>query len=353
MFERRTKVTEYTREQTIRWLSWLARSLMHNNLSVFYLELAQPDWLPSRIQQQIMAMLPIVTMLPLLLLPVASVVVPLEQSGMRVWHVVYGSCMWLYWTFRVYRHGRRIEPFAKVRWSWAVARSKFISAISSIFSQGSHVFANTVIFNLVFGVVFFGLVGGLAFGLVFGLVLGLVFSLFWFPTFGMISMILIPISGVVFDKIAIQTMPNELIRRSLRRALLILLFCTLIGVLIGMLIPVLVSGLTIGLTLVGKHPMNTLLVGIFTGFIGMIVGLGISLYMGGYACLQHYILRFLLWRNDCAPWNYIRFLDYAAERIFLRKVGGGYIFTHRLLMEYFATLDVVEKTRQVEADQRQ
>jgi hypothetical protein len=26
------------------------------------------------------------------------------------------------------------------------------------------------------------------------------------------------------------------------------------------------------------------------------------------------------------------------ERLFLRKVGGGYIFTHRMLLEYFASL---------------
>jgi hypothetical protein len=36
------------------------------------------------------------------------------------------------------------------------------------------------------------------------------------------------------------------------------------------------------------------------------------------------------------------FLDYAAERVFLRKFGGGYIFTHRLLMEYFATLRLAD-----------
>ncbi len=39
------------------------------------------------------------------------------------------------------------------------------------------------------------------------------------------------------------------------------------------------------------------------------------------------------------PWNYSRFLDYCAERIFLRKVGGGYIFVHRLLMEHFASMN--------------
>ena len=38
------------------------------------------------------------------------------------------------------------------------------------------------------------------------------------------------------------------------------------------------------------------------------------------------------------PLNYARFLDYCAARIFLRKVGGGYIFTHRLLLEHFAAL---------------
>jgi TM2 domain-containing membrane protein YozV len=34
----------------------------------------------------------------------------------------------------------------------------------------------------------------------------------------------------------------------------------------------------------------------------------------------------------------VDFLDYAAERIFLHKVGGGYSFYHRLLREYFVSL---------------
>ena len=34
----------------------------------------------------------------------------------------------------------------------------------------------------------------------------------------------------------------------------------------------------------------------------------------------------------------VPFLDYADERIFLRKVGGGYVFVHRMLMEYFASV---------------
>lgn len=74
------------------------------------------------------------------------------------------------------------------------------------------------------------------------------------------------------------------------------------------------------------------------GIVGPFVAFFIGLKNGGAACLQHFTLRLLLWRNDFAPWRYVRFLDYAAERIFLRKVGGGYIFIHRMLLEHFAAL---------------
>jgi len=54
------------------------------------------------------------------------------------------------------------------------------------------------------------------------------------------------------------------------------------------------------------------------------------------ACLKHGVLRLWLIHNGSTPWNYVRFLDYAADRILLRKVGGGYMFIHRMLLEYFA-----------------
>ncbi|PSO79721.1 MAG: NACHT domain-containing protein, partial [Cyanobacteria bacterium QS_5_48_63] len=64
---------------------------------------------------------------------------------------------------------------------------------------------------------------------------------------------------------------------------------------------------------------------------GLLIGL-----VAGAACIQHFVLRALLWRQGVVPWNYARFLDYATERCFLQKVGGGYIFVHRLLLEHFA-----------------
>jgi len=38
------------------------------------------------------------------------------------------------------------------------------------------------------------------------------------------------------------------------------------------------------------------------------------------------------------PLDYPHLLDYAAERMLLRKVGGSSIFIHRLFLEYFASL---------------
>jgi hypothetical protein len=49
------------------------------------------------------------------------------------------------------------------------------------------------------------------------------------------------------------------------------------------------------------------------------------------------VLRLSLRYYDCLARRYVDFLDYAAERLFLRRVGVGYIFIHRLLQEYFAT----------------
>ena len=71
------------------------------------------------------------------------------------------------------------------------------------------------------------------------------------------------------------------------------------------------------------------------GFLfGMVGGGG-----AGIACVKHFILRLSLWSDRKIPWNYAQFLNFAAEHILLRKVGGGYIFIHRSLMEHFAQLE--------------
>ena len=76
------------------------------------------------------------------------------------------------------------------------------------------------------------------------------------------------------------------------------------------------------------------------GVLGALgIGLAVALSKGARFFLQHWGMRLVLRLKGYAPFQYVRFLDYAAERFFLRKLGGGYIFVHRMLMEYFASLE--------------
>jgi hypothetical protein len=92
----------------------------------------------------------------------------------------------------------------------------------------------------------------------------------------------------------------------------------------------LVFGLYFGLLIA---PVLGLALGLF---FGLALGQRLGLEAGGEAVLKHATLRLRLICNGSIPWNYVRFLDYAAERILLRKVGGGYTFIHRMLLEHFA-----------------
>ncbi|HKH49466.1 MAG TPA: DUF4062 domain-containing protein [Thermoanaerobaculia bacterium] len=60
---------------------------------------------------------------------------------------------------------------------------------------------------------------------------------------------------------------------------------------------------------------------------------------GGRSFVSHFTIRFLLAVHGKLPWNATPFLDFAADRILLYKVGGGYVFIHRLLLEHFASLE--------------
>ena len=70
--------------------------------------------------------------------------------------------------------------------------------------------------------------------------------------------------------------------------------------------------------------------------IGLMVGTVAALYKGGIFCLRHFAVRAVLSAQGAFPWNYAHFLDFAAERLLLRRIGGGYMFAHDLLRDHFA-----------------
>lgn len=56
---------------------------------------------------------------------------------------------------------------------------------------------------------------------------------------------------------------------------------------------------------------------------------------GGLAIIRHAVLRLLLRHMHAFPWRAEPFLEDAKARILMRRVGGGYSFMHRLLLDYF------------------
>lgn len=138
--------------------------------------------------------------------------------------------------------------------------------------------------------------------------------------------------GIRSNELWTRMVPKQsirlLIRDWLRSVLLIALSGWLFLVLADWLLRALSSGLLV------------ILGGFFLRALGgiLLVLLVVMPILVGMNAIQHAILRWILYRNHLLPLRLVPFLDYCAERIFLRKVGGGYIFVHRLLMEHFASL---------------
>jgi hypothetical protein len=123
----------------------------------------------------------------------------------------------------------------------------------------------------------------------------------------------------------LKTAPNQGIRLSLRNALSV-----------GPAVLVILTPILSGSLLVLGEPAA-----LWQGLAaGLAFALLAGLWHGGLDALHHYVLRFILYRQGSLPWDVASFLDYAAEDLgFLQKVGGGYMFLHRYLLEHFAAME--------------
>ncbi|MGB7570339.1 MAG: hypothetical protein WBL87_01125, partial [Methanothrix sp.] len=118
-----------------------------------------------------------------------------------------------------------------------------------------------------------------------------------------------------------KAVPNQGIRLSVRNSVFL-------GIIIGA-----ISGCLFGVIAYIQDSGNYLADGLIIGSSSAIL---IGLFYGGMDVIQHYVLRMILWMDKKITWNYDDFLDYCVDRIFIQRVGGGYIFIHRLILEYFA-----------------
>jgi hypothetical protein len=139
------------------------------------------------------------------------------------------------------------------------------------------------------------------------------------------------------SKITTTTFPNQGIWRSAKNGIVLWILHTPIGILLNLIF---FNAIFLHYPSVATPKIAGLIfiMGVLSGTLWGLAG-------GGGVCIQHFILRFILYCNGYIPWNYARFLDYATERIFLQKVGGGYIFIHRLLLEHFAQMKLNQVSR--------
>lgn len=145
---------------------------------------------------------------------------------------------------------------------------------------------------------------------------------------GLLTIILdVFLKGIHGPSIEKTITPNHGIKLSIKNSVIL-------GTLFG-LIAILVWGFT------------ALIMGIKQWYIiGLLafpfVGVSFGIYTS-FPIIQHLILRMILKTTGYIPYHYSKFLDYAAERIFLQKVGGGYMFIHRVLQEHFDSMELKQK----------
>ena len=206
-------------------------------------------------------------------------------------------------TFWLYFGLDRINPVETLKWSWKNARKNLTKGMICGLILGLLLKVNSKLTdyqpNQIIEFIKSLTTLQLMRGIIFSLSLGLFFVI---------------IRGLTGPSIQTITIPNQGIRQSAKNSLIF----GLIGGSILYLTAIALNWTTRGWTIFGFA-------------FGMVAG-------GAEACVKHLIIRILLFLRGYIPWDYARFLNYATERIFLQKVGGGYIFVHRLLLEHFARM---------------
>lgn len=140
---------------------------------------------------------------------------------------------------------------------------------------------------------------------------------------------------------------NQGITRSLWNGLTLGLICAIVVGTLGGLYDICSFCLSASLHVAKNSMWGDVVVGVPT--MGLSIGLLAFLLNGGLAAFRHYVLRILLWSSGAIPWDYTHFLDIAAQRVLLRKIGGGYTFHHQLLRDYFIEYQVPLHERQAGA----
>jgi DNA polymerase III delta prime subunit len=304
----------YSRPNATRWLIWISQQMVKYSQTIFLIEKMQPYWW---IQGRDRNLIPY--------LVISFLITALFLGSLSEWGSWGGGYRffsqlgdWLsalfWWALTIKFVTSEIKPVETVVWNWKEFKTNFIKWLRICLTGGliGGLLCGSI--GIYFMIGHFGLIGGFNIGftpwfitsLLFGAILGLILGL----SIGLNK-------GLIGSEVEVKIYPNQSIRKLAVRALAY----GLISVIISLILEVLIS----------EEPSRKL--------SQIVVFLVCVLRFGGQACLQHFTLRLILYFKGLIPWNYAKFLDWASDKLFLQKVGGGYIFIHRSLMEHFAEME--------------
>jgi hypothetical protein len=378
MFARRPLTAEspYSEAKARGWLANLARGMSRHDQSVFYIERLQPGWLPDGRGLRLFQLL---SGLAVGLLVMLVIGLPIGLLTLIINGVIIGLVGGLIMGF-IYGAPLTIELGDVLKWEW-VGWPRFLAGFAEGVIQGILLVLSTG-FAVEFQLGFFTILsigfslpvlGGLfskyilrrkdavSLGVLFGLIGGFGNSLLYqFGNVtidgiklalgvGIITGLIIGLAIGLFECIKPQVtetrlVPNQSIGRFARNALAFLLLGIVAGIGYGLVLWLL-NGCLGEICFLPYFKMGS-------GFLGgMLVGVPAALMLfatfaisyGFNTIIRHYVLRFLLARAGILPYPFrdgrlIGFLDAMHDRILLRRVGGGWIFAHRFLHDYFMEL---------------
>lgn len=331
MFERSrsTKDFPYKKQDVLRWLTWLAQTMNKHHAIPYILEDMQPDWLTKRQKLHYIFTNGLIT---------GNIV---GLMVLMVWFSFYLGSYPVFWfrnmitgasagliaglSFSLFLGKSKIQAVDLLMWSWKATKGELsrrlkIGLRTMLIVGGLAGMSATISQSLLFGFDVRTLYSFIFVGIYSGITAGLLNY------------------GLVVRQVEYITSPGQRLLFLWRNFFLTFIFGELSGALFYYIVVLIIW------LIVATEPLSDLIAIFSTEYVknallfGLFPGLGTALFYGGFSLIQHYSLRYVMNRHNLLPFRLITYLDYCTDLIFLRRVGGGYIFVHRLLMEHFAAM---------------
>jgi hypothetical protein len=376
MFDRRKSGYGYPREVTQQRLAWLARQMIDQNRSPFLIERIQPSWLPSQgwrfvymtvtgLAAGLIGGLVMWLLLQLLRETVPQLAAPVSSQMAEFLRITEGRAesvtllmgnlglgvvvSMLQGLYMEGQLSQEVDPEARRRLYGR--HLAIVALVVFVLTMAIVTLIGDTRLGLAWGIaetVFYVMVVRYAYGrsysteiktvealswswpgalqgFVAGLLLAVVFEVLGWIMYGELGMtwtVVIPgVGGLILGglrgrHIQAKSVPNQGIILSLRNAFIVGSFSAVILA-----------------TLASFLRWSSY--GLITGLLTFVIA---GTLFGGGNVIKHLWVRALLRLLGDVPWRYARFLDYTADLVLMRKVGGSYIFMHPLLQQYFASL---------------